>query len=751
MGVTPVPGIRPPQRNADTEYDDFVRYARTLGSFGRGHHNLNYMVRPLAAGRSSLDVGEDGQPVTVRLPIASALPVVIRTWQDEAELLDRIRHILPHVPQCLVKREDMTILSYVEGVPLSSICPNGKPVDSDLIAALAGLLADLTQVRKEHLPPLPPSWPRSSRDSKAYLLALAHAAEEQIRRRNWAEFGGLFAMLGIPEDAMTRFAKRVPTLIRRPFSLLHTDLHRGNLIVSYHGDPPLICVDWELASFGDPLHDLATHLVRMQYPEQQWHEVIEAWRMAMGARNSKAVDGLDRDLKYYLAFERAQSVYPDVMRAAISLGDAFDQRDLDAATQVVHRALAAAEEPLRLKKVPETTEIERTLFRWNESHGMKAPRTNRTWQIVWERDDRVPRHPEFPEDAVSQALLLEGAAPANRVFKGTAHLNTAVEVPDVPFPVMVRRKVGAADIRERRFLNEHAVLMAIERMNAERRDERDFRVRAPRVLALGTSGLNEPFTIHSYEGAGDEIRPPDHPVNGLRPHEADDLVRQLSALTNVDCAQLDPTQGGEFYWELQYELVRMVNELPKATQEVARELGLPSSYRLLEILNRHTVVPRRPVLLHGDLNPWNLVLREDGGLTLIDWEMAMIGDPLYDLVRHMHLTPTRPEIRERMFARWYRSLPEDCTKGWHEDWRVYRWMETVRSAYVDLDRLVTGDSLEAPNVRRAVDTYAMTLAAATAALGLPDRLGRPANPHLARAFMRRDDGDHRTAGVSARI
>ena len=56
----------------------------------------------------------------------------------------------------------------------------------------------------------------------------------------------------------------------------------------------------------------------------------------------------------------------------------------------------------------------------------------------------------------------------------------------------------------------------------------------------------------------------------------------------------------------------------------------------------------------------------------------------------------------------------------------------MRSAYVDLDRLVTGASLDAPNVRRAVDSYAMTLAAATGSLGLPARPA--ANPYLARAL-----------------
>ncbi len=729
------------ERAADEAFDRFLAHATALGQFGRGHHNLNYMVRPLTAEDSRLVAAENGAPVTVRKRIPSALPVVIRTWQDEADLLNRIWGVLHNVPRCLAKHGDVVVLSYVEGVPLSTVCPNDTPVDHDLIVALAGLLADMTQVRRHHLPPLPASWPRSSRDSGAFLRALAFAADDQIRQRNRAEFGGLFAMLGIPEDALIRFAERVPTLISRPFSLLHTDLHRDNVIVSYGGNPPLICVDWELASYGDPLHDLATHLVRMRYPGHQWPQVVEAWRKVMGERRGKAVNGLDRDLKHYVAFEQAQSVYPDVMRAAKSLGDSFEQRDLDAATRAVRKALIAAEEPLRLKSVPDESAIERILFRWNESHGVRPSRERTLSGIVWQRDRRFRIRGDFPAWAVSRALFEEGAASADRLFKGTAHLNTAVEVPGIDFPVMVRRKVGNADVRERRFLSEHAVLTAIERSGV--------RVRAPRALALGTSGLREQFTIHSYEGPVDGFRPPEHPAHGLRPYEADDLVNQLGELTLVGCGGLDPLNGADFYPWLRGELVRLVSELPKVTMELARELGLPDSVRLAEILTRHSLTPRRPVLLHGDLNPWNLVRRPDGGLTLIDWEMAMVGDPLYDLVRHMHLTPTRPEIRDRMFRRWERLLPPDCTKDWQQDWRVYRWIETVRSAYVDLDRLVTGAGLDAPNVKRAVQTYAMTLAEATAALGLPDK--SMANPYLARALPQGDHGGPRRARLVADV
>lgn len=713
-------------------YDGFVEHALRHGTMSRGHHNRNYVL-PLTDSMARLVDRYPGRPVTVRQRRQDALPVVIRTWQDESEILRAIKGVLPHVPECLAKRGDSAVHSYVEGVPFSSICQNGKPVDSLLIKALSTLLAQMTQVRRETLPPLPTDWPRIDKGGTTFLRTLAHLAERQIRQPNWTEFGGLFAALGIPDDALLRLAERAPNMSRRPYSLLHTDLHRDNVIVSYGGDPPLICVDWELATYGDPLHDLATHLVRMRYPDHQWDEVIEAWAEAMGRLRPRAVNGLFRDLDHYVAFEHAQSVYPDVMRAAQSLGDSPDQKSLDEATRAVRTALEAAAVPLQLQGVPDPEEIQRVLFRWWAARFGGIPQVT---PISWEPNERVPEHPAFPRSAVLEALIAEGAAPASRVYKGTAHLNTVVRVDGITFPVVVRRKLTSAERRERSILSEHAVLRAIE--------ESGEPVRAPRVLALGASHLKDDFAIHSYEGSGAGDLPPDHPVDGLRPAEADHLVDQLGALARIGTEQLDPTVGRtDFYQWLCDELARLVMRLPKESQKLARELGLPDGFRLREILSRHRLTPRRPALLHGDLNPWNLVRRDDrnGPLTIIDWEMAMIGDPLYDLVRHIHLTPTRPEIRQRMFDRWAARLPEKCTAGWQEEWKVYRWIEVVRSAYVDLDRLVTGADLDAPNVRRAVDSYAMTLATARASLGL--RPSPTANPYLARALPHGQHGGKR--------
>lgn len=463
----------------------FVRLAARLGRASGGHHHQNH-VMPLTERMARLLGGEAGASVTVRVRRAQVLPVVIRTWKNEADILDTVTGVLPHVPKCLVQQESFAIHSHVEGVPLSSVCGDGKPVGTLLVKALAELLARTTQVRREVVPPLPPEWPRNEKDSQAFLQTLARLADRQIRQANWRDYGGLFAALGIPEDALVRLAERVPAMARRPYSLLHADLHRDNLIMSYDGDPALVCIDWELATYGDPLHDLATHLVRMRYPDHQWHEVIDAWAEAMSRVRPASVNGLGKDLRHYVAFERAQSVYPDVMRAARALEDAPDQKSLDEATASVRRALEAAAEPLGLRNVPDTAQIERILFRRRASRS--AGRTGGAGRaaeaVSWSWDPRLQERPDFPDSAIRHALLAEGTAPARWVLKGTAHLNSVVRVPESDVPVVVRRKVANVCRREPSFLSEHAVLRAIEQSGVP--------VAAPKVLALGRSHRGSP-------------------------------------------------------------------------------------------------------------------------------------------------------------------------------------------------------------------------------------------------------------------
>ncbi|MFG3081349.1 phosphotransferase family protein [Streptomyces parvulus] len=217
--------------------------------------------------------------------------------------------------------------------------------------------------RSPELPPLPPGWPASG-DSRGFLRTLVRTADEQIVRPNWNEFRSLFKALGVPRNALTRLGERVPHMASRPFGLLHADLHRNNVLETGSSVALILPVDLELATFGDSLHDLATHLVRTRYPAHQWGEVIDAWYEAMMAWCPDATWGLESDLRHYVNFERAQSVFPDVMRAARSLREAADGEALAAATDQVCRAVETASEPLGLKRVPNPGEVEEALSGW---------------------------------------------------------------------------------------------------------------------------------------------------------------------------------------------------------------------------------------------------------------------------------------------------------------------------------------------------------------------------------------------------
>ncbi|WP_308114320.1 aminoglycoside phosphotransferase family protein [Streptomyces brasiliscabiei] len=715
--------------------EEFVERAIRDGEMSSGHHNRNFRL-PLDEAMAREVGGEAGTPVTVRVrkPADEALPVVVRTWHDEVRVLDAVGDVLSHVPTCLAESWGAAVHSYVDGVPLSRVCPEGRPVDRTLIDKLTGLLAEMTQVTEKSLPPLPDYWPGDDDGGRAFLHTLAKLVHHDVCLPNWPEFGNLFASLRIPGDAMLRYAEHVPELTSRPYGLLHGDLHRDNVILTYSGEPPLFCVDWELATFGDPLHDLAVHLVRMGYPSAQRDDVITAWERAVRATVPAAAEGLEKDLGHYVAFERAQSVYADVMRAAQSLDGSFEQHDLDRATESILGALEAAERPLRLVDVPSGTEIEDALVAWQKPRGSRHMKARPLVAIDWTCRPRVPRAEGEPCDVVlDEALAAERRASADQVLTGTAHRNTVVSVEAAPHQVVVRRRRKGVQRHRRSFLDEHVVLEAIERSG--------IKVWAPKALGLGMSEGGFLFALHSYVGTPAHPGRLDHPVDGLRPAEADALVDQLCELTKVDkdlLGSFGPHRGGtDFYGSLSDQLVEQVAELPAQSRELAQQLGLPGAERLREILNSYRVTSRSQALLHGDLSPWNLVRREGETvpLAVVDWEAAMLGDPLYDLVRHMHLTPTPWRIRKQMFDRWQERLDEGYTRRWRSDERVYLRLERVRSAYVDLNRLVTRSSLDAPGVGRAVDSYAATLARAKDALGPRGwRRGGDVQPLLLRAL-----------------
>ncbi|AWW38878.1 aminoglycoside phosphotransferase family protein [Streptomyces cadmiisoli] len=332
----------------------------------RGYHHETY-VFPLA------EREEQGPPAQwkCREPRPGLLWFDRRCFASEEELLTALSGRITGIPDV---REfgGLRLQRFIEGETLGLYWKPGQRLPGHQTRQILELFRQTVAVTPETL--LIKRRCKSddrpeNRDTDGFLERLVSFAEESVYRKNAREFEELFGELGIDGDAFKKLRKHVSGLRERPFCLLHADLHRENFIVD--GEGALWAIDWELAMFGDPLYDLATHLYLMRYPEGQAHEVAEEWATTVEAVREGSSNGWRHDLKLLLDYKRAQSVFTDVIREALSLPAApvAGRWRLDAAGRRLNGVLAEAAVSLGLDSVPEPGRIGKALERWCLTHG----------------------------------------------------------------------------------------------------------------------------------------------------------------------------------------------------------------------------------------------------------------------------------------------------------------------------------------------------------------------------------------------
>lgn len=341
-----------------------------------GYYHRNYCVKLPHELAASVALPA-GTPVKVRAPITDAVQFNLRIW-PEGEVLGAIAGRVHGSPRVLADRPGFTVHSFAEGDPLSESVGREGPVGLPYIDSLGRLFRQTTAVPPRLLPPCPEDWPADG-DCPGFLRTLVDFTESEVKGRHGKDFQTLFTALKVPDDAFGRLVERAEGLGERPFVLLHTDVHRGNLIVGADGGLSLI--DWELALFGDPVYEIASHLSRMRYAKRaERRAAVRAWCTALSHSRPAALAGHRRALRIYLDFERLQSVYIDVIRLAPAFARRPDRPALERTATGIEAVLRAACRPLGLRRVPSPGRIALACVAWQrateaESAGLRLPAT----------------------------------------------------------------------------------------------------------------------------------------------------------------------------------------------------------------------------------------------------------------------------------------------------------------------------------------------------------------------------------------
>ncbi|MFJ9366440.1 phosphotransferase family protein [Nocardia sp. NPDC101769] len=64
-------------------------------------------------------------------------------------------------------------------------------------------------------------------------------------------------------------------------------------------------------------------------------------------------------------------------------------------------------------------------------------------------------------------------------------------------------------------------------------------------------------------------------------------------------------------------------------------------------------------LVHADVHRKNMIIRDGQEVVFLDWELALYGDPVYDVAPHLHKMGYQPDEYATFLRLWATAEPEE--------------------------------------------------------------------------------------------
>ncbi|MGF1647180.1 MAG: phosphotransferase family protein [Kineosporiaceae bacterium] len=271
---------------------------------------------------------------------------------------------------------------------------------------------------------------------------------------------------------------------------------------------------------------------------------------------------------------------------------------------------------------------------------------------------------------------------------------------------LVRMAISGADSMDLRIWPEPPVLAAVGR-------------RINCVPALRSVSKRPAYQIHEWI-EGEVLN--DFAPKGTRVPEGaiDQLAAFFGALGAVPLAELPPVPDD---WPAAGDSAGFAARLFAVTTNVYRTfhdeyaglwraLGIPDDpFQALEL---HALNPRPFWLVHSDVHRQNIIVKGDGTCIFVDWELALAGDPVYEIAVHLHKMAYQPDEDDAMRRAWASACEADRWPEWSVDLQRYLAHERVKSAIVDSVRYAKVVSMNPGQLNVRAANLAQKLKAARA-------------------------------------
>jgi aminoglycoside phosphotransferase (APT) family kinase protein len=259
---------------------------------------------------------------------------------------------------------------------------------------------------------------------------------------------------------------------------------------------------------------------------------------------------------------------------------------------------------------------------------------------------------------------------------GFHHDNVKVETPDGIF--LVRIPISQAMTPDPRLWPEKRILPVVNQYVAQ----------SPKLLYSSEDPL---FHIHEYiDGVPlRQVSPHGEPVPT---HVFSDVAAFLAQLAEIPLNALPPlparwsTSDSRAFAQTMYQWTRTTHSrFVDKYSSLFAALGIPRNPLAPLELDLSSLNQRTPACLHADLHRGNILIRENS-CVFLDWELALWGDPVYELAVHLNKMRYQPAEREQMLQQWLSHLSPAHTRGWEEDLPFYLAHERIKFAVNDTVR-----------------------------------------------------------------